>query len=117
MQQQEEERKFNIYRCPDPLKYEVNSPWYRYTDICPCNPTYSNLTGRGYVSCPWGIEDDSFNMEETPWETNLNFTIPRNYGNEGPRLKGALYQNNNIVPPQLQPRPLARIGVNWRSGY
>ena len=31
-------------------------------------------------------------------------------------LVGTMYNNNQYVPPQLEPRPLSRIGNQWRSG-
>lgn len=98
--------KFNIYRCPDPIKSYTSQPWYRFTDVCPCNPNDSNVTGRGFTACPFGIQ----NKEETP----IKYSSA--YQKEIKSLpKGSLYAQQQYVPPQLEPRQLARIGQEWRS--
>jgi hypothetical protein len=98
---------YSVYRCPDPIKTETNTPWYRIEDKCPCNPADSNVTGRGFTPCSFGVQF------ETPNQINLAKT--RDLPKQANKLVGTLYENNQFVPPQLQPRQLARIGQQWRS--
>lgn len=100
---------FNVYRCPDPLKSKVNSPWYRFEDVCPCDPNAINITGRGFTPCALGIQfEDLPGMNYTPgFNANLQ-SLPN-------PLTGTLYNTRQIVPPQLQPRQNSRIGQVWRS--
>lgn len=99
---------YSVYRCPDPIKTETNTPWYRIEDKCPCNPADSNVTGRGFTPCNFGVQF------ETPNQINLAKT--RDLPKQANKLVGTLYENNQFVPPQLQPRQLSRIGNQWRSG-
>lgn len=97
--------EFNVYRCPDPLKSYTSQPWYRFTDICPCDPKDSNITGRGFTSCPFGVSDNS------KYQSFQNTPIPQR---DIP--VGNIYPQQQYVPPQLEPRQLVRIGQQWRSG-
>jgi ferredoxin-thioredoxin reductase catalytic subunit len=99
---------YAVYRCPDPIKTDTKTPWYPIENKCPCNPADSNVTGRGFTSCTFGVQ------YETPNTINLakQKDLPKQTG----ALKGTMYQNNQFVPPQLEPRMLSRIGNQWRSG-
>jgi len=100
--------EYSVYRCPDPRKRNTETPWYRIDNVCPCDPSESNVTGRGYTPCTFGVQ------YETPNTINLSKqkALPRQKN----ALRGVNYQNNQFVPPQLQPRMLTRIGNVWRSG-
>lgn len=98
---------FNIYRCLDPIKTQTNLPWYRIEDKCPCNPNLSNVTGRGFTPCTFGLQIEHPN--------SLNYFQSAGYKPYETPLKGSLYQDVQYVPPQLQPRMLSRIGNVWRS--
>ena len=101
---------YSVYRCPDPIKTETNTPWFRIEDKCPCNPNDSNVTGRGFTPCTFGIQF------ETPNQVNLAKTPYLAPQPVNEKLVGSLYENNQYVPPQLEPRQLTRIGQQWRSG-
>jgi hypothetical protein len=92
--------KFAVYRCVDPVAIKTSKPWYTITNVCPCDPKLSNTTGRGFTSCPFGVSK--------PIEGDL-------VGTSGVSLTGSLFGSGQVVPPQLQPRELYRIGVEWRS--
>ena len=95
-------KNFNVYRCIDPRKQFTDTPWYPIENACPCNPNDINITGRGFTPCAYGVQyEDIIKTKMKP----VDGIIP----------KGNLYQNNQNVPPQLQPRPLSRIGTDWRS--
>ncbi len=98
---------YSIYRCIDPVKQDTKSPWYRIENKCPCSPADSNPTGRGFTSCTYGVQ------YETP--NTLNLAKQTNLPKQNNPLTGVLYENNQFVPPQLEPRPLSRIGNQWRS--
>jgi hypothetical protein len=91
--------KFAVYRCVDPVATKTSKPWYTITNVCPCDPNMSNTTGRGFTSCPFGVSKP---MEDKLVGTDASLT-------------GSLFGSNQVVPPQLQPRELHRIGVEWRS--
>lgn len=93
---------YNVYRCPDPVAQVTTQPWYPYENVCPCDPTQSNPSGRGFTPCPFGVQFDK------PPESKNNSTMK-------PPLEGALYNTDQIVPPQFNPRPLSRIGQKWLS--
>ena len=108
--------KFNIYRCPDPRKVVTTSPWYRIDDFCPCDPTQSNVSGRGYTPCTFGMQVEMPNPSELQppaFGLQLPGQLVSSVNNF---MVGSMYQNDQIVPPQLQPRPLTRIGQSWLSG-
>lgn len=96
---------FSVYRCPDPVNVNTNTPWYRDSNICPCSPETSNITGRGFTPCAYGVE---FN-ETSPIQ------LQGTAGKTNTPLTGSFYQDHQFVPPQLQPRPLSRVGNQWRS--
>jgi hypothetical protein len=97
---------YNVYRCPDPLKVNTDEPWYRISNTCPCDPHNSNVTGRGFTPCPFGIQTNQQGLQMLSKQT-----LPPIQN-----LVGTMYNNNQYVPPQLEPRPLSRIGNQWRSG-
>jgi hypothetical protein len=103
-----ESQNFSIYRCTDPHKYKTDTPWYPVENICPCDQKSSNITGRGYTPCTFGVQ------YETP--NTINLSKKANLKKQTGALVGTLYQNNQYVPPQLEPRQLTRIGNQWRSG-
>ena len=97
---------YEIYRCPDPRKTVVDQPWFRTQEVCPCNPADSNVTGRGYTPCNFGLQMD---------QNQINMAARRNTGSVP--LKGALYQDKQFPAPQLDPRQLTRIGNQWRNPF
>lgn len=100
---------YKVYRCPDPVAVKTGEPWYTYENICPCSPELSNVTGRGYTACTFGIDQSTPPRWMIPFE-QLYSQIP-----ESSQITGSLYQQHQYVPPQLDPRPLTQIGVAWRS--
>lgn len=95
--------RYTVYRC-FPNMTETGTPWFREFDYCPCNEKYDNLSGRGYVSCPFGVQAD----DKVVFKAGKQMSQP-------PGRVGAWVQDSQWVPPQLSPRPLSRIGEQWRS--
>jgi len=103
-------RNFSVYRCIDPVAVTTGAPWFVGIgeNVCPCDPNLSNKTGRGFTACPLGITQESTTWNLPPFQ--LASQIP-----DQSQIVGNLYQKNQYVPPQLQPRQLVRIGEEWRS--
>lgn len=104
------DNKYVVYRCPDPVTVKTDQPWYSYENICPCDPNLSNNTGRGFTACPLGI-----NQEAPMWNLPMYQTASQLPGSN--QTVGNLFASggNQFVPPQLQPRQIIRIGQEWRS--
>ncbi len=104
-------RNYSVYRCPEPTGIKTGSPWYpgNGDNICPCDPNLSNSSGRGFTACPLGI-----NLEEPDYNYNSQKLAGINLPDES-QVTGSMYNNGQLVPPQLQPRQLIRIGEEWRS--
>jgi len=99
------------YRCIEPSAITTNAPWFPISNVCPCNPSLSNPTGRGYVACPFGVQTNTKQIEQH----NMSKVV------SVPKVAGAMFPNVSsnfavISPPQFQPRPLTNIGYTWRSG-
>lgn len=108
-------KNYTDYRCIDPVMTVSSDKWYPMTDVCPCDPTLSNPTGRGFTSCPMGITFDSPDTKTAPLSA-----LKYNNGNWVPSdvttlPHGSNYPVGSYVPPQLEPRMLVRIGQTWRS--
>ena len=100
---------YAVYRCPDPVAVKTGQPWFSYSNICPCDPNLSNTSGRGFTPCPFGIDQSttpSWNLSSAQLASQLPAQS---------QVVGNLYSQNQYVPPQLDPRPLSRIGQAWRS--
>lgn len=120
------EYKYSTFRCLDPNFVITDKPWYPYQDVCPCDPKLSNPTGRGYTSCPYGVQTDIKSLnKEISKKSNVYEVIDYNNIN-GYQTKnipvtqlplGSLYQNSQITAPQMDPRQLVRIGNEWRSAW
>lgn len=105
------------YRCIEPTAISTSGPWFPISNSCPCDPKLSNPTGRGFVSCPFGIQtNETLNMSITTEQQNFS-GIPEKELES--KQQGSLYPEISIYPvtavPQFQPRPLAQIGYTWRS--
>jgi hypothetical protein len=100
--------KFSVYRCPDPVAVDTGSPWYNYSNVCPCDPKLSNNSGRGFTACDFGIKDQEVNVPI--YAGQLASQIPNKS-----QVVGNMFNDNQFVPPQLQPRQLVRIGQQWRN--
>ena len=97
--------KYITYRCPNPTAIETKKPWFNMENVCPCNPKLSGESGRGFMSCPYGIKIDDPNI------------ILNNFS-KNDFLVGSLNASNyQLSPPQLDPRQITKIGYEWRSGY
>lgn len=109
-------RNFIDYRCLDPLAIDMNQPWFRVNDICPCDPSQSNPTGRGFTGCPYGV---SFEAEDTKVKPLVRLELNDDYKYVPTPVTnlpyGSLYAPMSYVPPNLQPRALMRVGNTWRS--
>ncbi len=95
-------RNYSVYRCIDPVAVKTNEPWFNNTNICPCDPKLSNTTGRGFTACPFGISTPNTNEL-------ITVDVPMS------QVVGSLYSQNQVVPPQMQPRELYKIGIEWRN--
>jgi hypothetical protein len=102
--------RFSVYRCPDPVAVKTGSPWFYGIgeNICPCDPKLSNTSGRGFTACPYGIK------QETP-QWNMSMSQMSSQIPSQNQVTGSMFNKNQFVPPQLQPRQLVRIGQEWRS--
>jgi hypothetical protein len=103
------------YRCIDPVAKNVGAPWYRIDDVCPCDPKLSFPTGRGFTSCPMGVQFDNKIINET-MKSSEPIKMSDSFG-AGSMFPQVNKQISSVTPPQLQPRPLSRIGQTWRSGW
>jgi hypothetical protein len=103
-------RGYQDYRCIEPRATETTSPWFPRTNICPCDPSYSNPTGRSFSGCPFGID---------PKDTRAENSETINNGLVKGSMVGAEFPMTEGVPvasvPQFTPRPYALIGYQWRS--
>lgn len=112
--------KYAVYRCLQPNAKTTNSPWFREEDSCPCNPILSNPTGRGLMGCPFGVQFEKSWNETIPLTkseqivTNSGIENINKNVNTKISLPGSMFQNGQFIPPQLEPRPLSRIGVEYR---
>lgn len=101
---------YMAYRCIDPVAEKTGKPWYPITNICPCDPTLSNITGRGFTSCPMGISD----TRPRPPLYSLS-QVKNQLPKSKQEVTGNVFNQNQFVPPQLDPRPLTLVGYEWRS--
>lgn len=97
--------KFAIYRCLEPGAIETKGPWFPTENICPCDPKLSFPTGRGISGCPFGVME----YEKRPSAQLFN-KVPKES-----EITGIIFNNAQFIPPQMDPRPLTRIGERWRS--
>jgi len=102
---QNNSKDFSVFRCINPTATITEYPWYSSgTNVCPCDPNLSNPSGRGFISCPYGINNTSSSFKQS------DDSFP--YNNQ---ITGNLYPKEQFVPPQIQPNPLVKIGYSWRS--
>ena len=119
--------KYSDFRCVDPVAVETTTPWYPNQNICPCNPNLSNPTGRGFTPCPFGVQFDqnkinnSVNNIQPLMSVNGVNTSSGFQSYPSPvteqSVQGLLIPGKQFVAPQAQPRPLAKIGLEWRSAW
>lgn len=93
--------KYAVFRCPEPGAVVTEGPWFPSDNVCPCNPKLSFPTGRGLTPCPFGVMEPE--KRSTAQHTTEN------------QITGIIYNDAQFIPPQMDPRPLARIGESWRS--
>lgn len=107
---------FSDFRCLDPNMKETGAPWFRIPDVCPCDTELSNPTGRGYTSCPFGVQTQQTTNDLI---SNLYASPSTNEPAAAEKLTGSFFPEISTFPimavPQFQPRPLAQIGYTWRS--
>jgi len=113
--------KYSDYRCIIPNTIKTSGKWFPYENVCPCDPSLSNVTGRGLTPCPFGIANSEVK------KTNEVKVIEGYNGPNGYETRtipvsqsyfdnsGSLYQNHTYEAPQLDPRPFVRIGYTWRT--
>lgn len=108
-----EENKFTAFRCIDPTIQRTNDTWFSYADSCPCNLKYNDISGRGLVNCPYGVQ------EPLPYDNAPKPLMTINNSGSVEYLKklpsGTLFAGKQYIPPQEDPRSLKRIGLFWRS--
>jgi len=117
-----DQKKFAANRCLDPNASETTVGWYRINDSCPCSTQNSNISGRGFVSCPLGLNTEQDNIATAnPLAPLLRIensglggylTVP-----VSTLPNGSQYPQQQYVPSQYQPRALMRIGYDYRSAY
>ena len=114
--------RYSVFRCIDPVATNMKQPWFPIEDKCPCDPNLSNTSGRGFTPCPFGVQ---FNQSQLNKEINKTEPLMTVVGLGKPEPVntlpfGSMMPNfiniPNATPPQLQPRALIRIGEQWRSG-
>jgi hypothetical protein len=107
--------KYLDFRCPDPTKQIFNG------QVCPCNISLNNPTGRGYMACPYGYQISNVDLSKEVTKvqmgsiTNKGLTyqnIPITEQYAGP---GNMFPTDQYSVPQLWPRQLIQIGYSWRS--
>ena len=123
------DNKFIDYRCIDPVVMgPVSSLWYNdKVDVCPCSNKDSGKTGRGYTSCPLGVQFDltnirNFSEQKKPVIRMISHDNGTTYQTEHVTVKdiqdsGSFYPTTQYSAPQAEPRPLIRIGQEWRSSW
>jgi len=123
-----EKRKFGAMRCnfPGSTQTTVESGWFRIDDSCPCNPVYSNISGRGFLPCTFGLTNDQDEIAKAnPLEPLMtlankksNATSLRTYQAVPATLPlGSVFPQNQFVPSSYEPRPLIRVGNDIRSAW
>ena len=120
----EERQKYSIYRCLEPGHTETNTPWFGMSDVCPCDPDLQNPTGRGRVACGFGVQFDQNAINRAASQREpLQTVVSSNQGSYHTMAvpatlpKGSMYPGKQNPPPQADPRPLVRIGQEWRSAW
>jgi hypothetical protein len=103
--------KFQVYRCIEPGAVVTKGPWFPTENVCPCDPKLSFPSGRGLSGCPFGVQDSSDSGAGSQVQASRRqFKVPSE--NE---ITGNIFNSGQFIPPQMDPRPLSRIGVQWRS--
>jgi hypothetical protein len=118
-------QKYAVYRCLEPGHTETDTPWFGMSDVCPCNPELQNPTGRGRISCGFGVQFDQNEInrasnQKVPLQTVIGSIKGSSYHNLAVPVqlpKGSMFPGKQNPPPQADPRPLVRIGQEWRSGW
>lgn len=99
------DNRYAVYRCLEPGAVKTDEPWFPSENICPCDPSLSFPSGRGISGCPFGIMES----EKRPTAQLFN-QLPTQQ-----QITGIIYNDAQFIPPQMDPRPLTRVGQNWRS--
>lgn len=112
-------RNYFDYRCIDPNAEVMTSPWYPITDVCPCDTQLNNPSGRGYTSCPMGVQFDRPQTQISPVMSLRNvggvyLGEPMTVSVPGSMFPGPS-TTATVTPPQLDPRQLVRVGYSFRS--
>lgn len=124
----EDPAKYYSFRCVVPNTTVTDKPWFPIMNVCPCDPSLSNPSGRGIVPCPYGFQSNIEKVPKNEVLMPLSMVEGSNdkngykvlsdellVNNNGRLLMGSMYQNDQYVPPQMDPRSLWQIGYNWRS--
>ena len=117
--------KFGAYRCllPGSTQTTSKSGWFRVDDSCPCDPTYSNISGRGFQSCTFGLSSDQSSIAEAnPLQPLMTVSSSITNGSKYQAIPtklplGSSFPQNQFVPSSYDPRPLIRIGNDIRSAW
>jgi hypothetical protein len=109
------------YRCINPTVQYVEGPWFRTTETCPCDVRLDNPTGRGSTLCPFGINYNTPKDSKVPvvsvktTDNGLTYdTVPADSSILKPD-SGFAFPKNVFTAPQGEPRPLVRVGYEWRD--
>ena len=52
-------KDFSVYRCPEPTAVKTGRPWFYGENVCPCDTNLSNQSGRGFAACNFGINEST----------------------------------------------------------
>lgn len=121
-------QKYAVYRCLEPGHTETGTPWWPSQNYCPCDPKLSDPTGRGSMGCPFGVQFDQAEISAAANRKQpLMTVVGSNQGQGGSTYQtkavpaslpgGSMFPTKQNAPPQADPRPLVRIGQEWRSAW
>jgi hypothetical protein len=108
--------KFYAYSCMIPFARKIDQPWVSYSNVCPCDLQQSNVTGRGFTPCAFGINNRTDDVQEyKPLVNYKGEQISSSNINSMNNLYPGSTSIGQFVPPQLDPRALIQVGYEWRS--
>ena len=109
---QDPKDKFSAYSCMIPFARKIEQPWVSYSNVCPCDLQQSNVSGRGYTPCTFGINTAA---NEVPQYRPLVSNSGQPISSEFISNTNNMFPMSQYVPPQLDPRALIQVGYEWRT--
>ena len=137
-QSQNNPYRYSNFSCIDPVAVFTDEPWYPIKNTCPCDPSQSNPTGRGFTPCPFGVNFQEKQINKSINEKKQLMTVVSDIS--GPNyqvlsvpvqrtnvttngvtrsdvIPGSMFPTQQYTVPQVNPRPLVKIGQEWRSAW